>query len=221
LLPLAKDALQRLGFLGLRTLGQYAMLPSAAVSQQFGRPGVLALRCARGEDSRPVIPRSQERSLVGSRELEDPLSDRARLLVALRHLVSPLLAQLREQALVCGQMQLTAHFADASVQEQSQMLCSPTAEESRALLVLDNLSQQMQWQAGAVTLRVDLNRFQDLSGEQLSLFPQQADREKKLLGIKQYLSDRLGASRLLRASLVQPYAPLPEWRVSWLAEEGK
>ncbi len=59
LLPLPEDALQRLGFLGLRTLGQYAGLPAAAVMQQFGRAGRLAHRCARGEDDRPVLPRWQ------------------------------------------------------------------------------------------------------------------------------------------------------------------
>ncbi len=59
LLPLAGEAVQRLGFLGLRTLGQYAALPPAAVWQQFGRAGKLAHRCARGEDDRPVIPRGR------------------------------------------------------------------------------------------------------------------------------------------------------------------
>ncbi len=221
LLPLDKDALQRLGFLGLRTLGHYATLPSAAVRQQFGQPGLLSLRCARGEDSRPVIPRSQERCLTGSCALEDPLSDRERLLAVVRRLVSPLLAQLRQQALVCGQVQLIAHFADATTQENSQLLCSPTADEARTLLVLENLFQQMQWQSGAVTLQVTLKRFQDLPGEQLSLFPLEADRQRKLQSVKQYLSARFGANRLLQASLTQPFAPLPEWRVSWLTEEGK
>jgi len=53
LLPLDEDALRRLSFLGLRTLEQYATLPSGAVWQQFGRAGKLAHRCARGEDDRP------------------------------------------------------------------------------------------------------------------------------------------------------------------------
>jgi len=70
LLPLGIDALQRLGFLGLRTLGQYAALPPGAVWQQFGRAGRLAQRCARGQNDRPVVPRWQERRLVAHCDLD-------------------------------------------------------------------------------------------------------------------------------------------------------
>ena len=90
LLPLAGDVLQRLRFLGLRTLGQYAALPRAAVWQQFGRAGTVAHRCARGEDDRPVIPRRQEAHLAAEVEFETPLVEQARLSAALRRLVSPL-----------------------------------------------------------------------------------------------------------------------------------
>jgi nucleotidyltransferase/DNA polymerase involved in DNA repair len=50
LLPLPEETLQRLSFLGLRTLGQYAALPPAAVWQQFGRAGKLAHRYAQGQE---------------------------------------------------------------------------------------------------------------------------------------------------------------------------
>jgi protein ImuB len=220
LLPLGQDPLRRLGFLGLRTLGQYAALPPAAVWQQFGRPGKLAHRCARGEDDRAVVPRWHEQHLNASCELADPLADRERLLALLQRSVSQLLADLRRNLQVCGRMRLTVHFADHSAQEQTHCLPFPTAEVSRVVPVLGKLLERMHWQADATALEVTLERLQDAAADQLTLFPGESQRERRLCEVQRYLMDRFGNNRLRRAMLVQPGAPLPEWRVGWLAEEA-
>ena len=54
LLPLDEDHLRQLHWLGVRTLGQFARLPAAAVWQRFGAAGKLAQQWARGKDDRPV-----------------------------------------------------------------------------------------------------------------------------------------------------------------------
>lgn len=218
LLPLGLDALQRLGFLGLRTLGQYAALPPGAVWQQFGRAGRLAQHCARGEDDRPVVPRSQERRLAAHCELENSLAEQEHLLTVLRHLVSPLLAELRENLQACGQMRLTVHFADNNTQERVRAFLFPTAEEKRVLLAIEHSLNQMSWQAGAQALEVTLERIQDIVASQLPLFPGETERERKLHKVQHYLAARFGANRLRRAVLSHPGAPLPEWRASWLEE---
>jgi nucleotidyltransferase/DNA polymerase involved in DNA repair len=216
LLPLGEDALRRLGFLGLRTLGQYAALPPAAVWQQFGQPGRIAQRCARGEDDRPVIPRSQQRRLIADSEFETPLAERERLLAALQKLVSPLLAQLRQDLQACGQIRLTVHFVDRTAQERERAFPIPTAKESKILLALRRLLDGMHWPAEAQALEVILERIQDAVAEQLSLFPAKNDKERKLRQAKQALTARLGANLLRRAVLPQPGAPLPEWRTGWV-----
>jgi protein ImuB len=218
LLPLSEDALQRLGFLGLRTLGQYAALPPGAVWQQFGRAGRLAQYCARGEDRRPVIPRSQERQLSAQRHLDDPLADRAQLVALLKRLVAPLLAELRGNLQACGQIRLTVHF-DHGPQEGERTLIFPTAEDRRTMLILEQLLIKMNWQRGATALEVTLARIQDAPVEQLSLIPDETERERKLREVQRYLAARFGANRLRRAVLSQPGAPLPEWRVGWLSGE--
>jgi len=217
LLPLARDALQRLGFLGLRTLGQYAALPSAAVWQQFGRAGRMAQRCARGEDARPVVPRSQERRLVAYCDLEDPLAERERLLALLRQQVSPLLAELQGNLQACGQIHLTAYFADGSTQEGKRTFLFPTAEETQVMLALEQLLTRMRWQAGAAALEVALERIQGVVAEQLPLIPGETELEQNLHEVQRYLKARFGANRLRRAVLSQPGAPLPEWRIGWLS----
>jgi nucleotidyltransferase/DNA polymerase involved in DNA repair len=236
LLPLSGDVLRRLGFLGLRTLGQYGALSVAAVWQQFGRSGVVARLCARGEDGRPVIPRWQAAPLVAEMEFEVPLVERARLVAALRHLVSPLLAGLRGNLQACGQVRLTVRFDDGEVQEQERAFLFPVANEERVVEALAGLLDRVQWRpvpsdsvnadfgvggrTGASGLTVVLDQIQDAPGEQLTLFPMEDEVTTKLREVQRYLATRFGSQVLRRAVLAQPGAPLPEWRVGWLDEEA-
>ena len=219
LLPLAGDTLQRLCFLGLRTLGQYATLPRAAVLQQFGRAGTLAHRCARGEDDRPVVPRRQATHLAADVEFETPLVEQARLVAALRTLVSPLLAKLRGNLQACGQVRLTVRFEDGCTQERARAFLFPVADEERVVRAMDQLLARMSWQAAATAMEVALAQIQDVLAEQLTLFPLQDERAAKLQEVERYLAARFGPSfasgRLRQAQMAQPGAPLPEWRVSW------
>jgi nucleotidyltransferase/DNA polymerase involved in DNA repair len=219
LLPLPEDTLLRLHFLGLRTLGQYGALPPAAVWQQFGGAGKQAHRCARGEDDRPVIPRWQAPQLTAHVELETPLAERERLMAVLKHLASPLLAELRGNLQACGRVRLTALFDDGSGQERERNFLFPSVEGSRIVRTLGQLLDGMRWQSGASALTVALEQIQDAVAAQLTLFPLQDEGEEKLREVQRYLAARFGANRLRRAVMAQPGAPLPEWRAGWLDEE--
>ena len=239
LLPLGEDTLRRLGFLGLLTLGQYATLPPAAVLQQFGQAGRLAQKCARGEDSRPVIPRTQKQSLEAHFDCDHPLTEREQLLAILRRPVAPLLRGLRRKLQAFGQVRVTVRFADDSVQERERTLLFPTADEERTLSILGQLLDALQLGAtrpypyslaegdglfggrtGVIFLQVTLERIQDSVAEQLSLFPAQTEKERQLRQVQSYLTARFGANRLRRAILACPAAPLPEWRTNWVELEG-
>jgi nucleotidyltransferase/DNA polymerase involved in DNA repair len=219
-LPLPQEALRRLHFLGLRTLGHYAALPPGAVWQQFGRAGKLAHRCAQGQDNRLVVPRWQAPTRTVNYEFDWPLVERNRLLAALGRLVSPLLAELRDNLQTCGQMRLVVRFDDGSVQERTRTFLSPTANNAQVMQVLGQLSDGMCWSGCITSLEVTLEHIQDAVAEQLPLFPLEDQRAQKLQEVQRYLVARFGADRLFRVVLAQPGAPLPEWRVSWLSEEG-
>jgi DNA polymerase IV len=220
LLPLDKDALQRLYFLGLRTLGQYAALPSGAVWQQFGRAGKLAHRCARGEDDRPVIPRGRRSGLAAEIDLEAPLAEQERLAAALRHLTALLLAELRANLQACGQVRMAVRLDDGSAQERIRTFLFPTAGEDLVVRAVEQLLDTIHWPAPAVALAVTLEQIQDAVPEQIALFPLHDEREGKLREVERYLNARFGANRLRRAVLSQPGAPLPEWRVGWQEGDG-
>ncbi len=220
LLPLDEEALRRLSFLGLRTLGQFAALPAGAVWQQFGRPGRLAHRCARGEDNRPVIPRGQRPQRTAEIELEAALVDRERLAAASRRLVAPLLAELRATLQACGQVRLTVRFDDGSVRERSRAFLLPTANEDRVVQAIEQLLASMDGLAPVAALAVTLEQIQEAVAEQRALFPLSDEQRERLREVERYLVARLGANRLRRAMLTQPGAPLPEWRIGWQESGG-
>jgi protein ImuB len=58
--------------LGIRTLGQLADLPAAAVLARFGVAGIVAHRLARGLDERPLAARTPPPDLAESAELDPP-----------------------------------------------------------------------------------------------------------------------------------------------------
>jgi nucleotidyltransferase/DNA polymerase involved in DNA repair len=245
MLPLEAETVQALQFLGLRTLGQYAALPPAAVWQQFGRAGKLAQRCARGEDDRPVIPRWQAMRRQGAVEFESPLVEQARLITALRYLVAPMVDELVGGLQACGQIRLTAQFDDGPAREKERTFSPPAANEGRILQALEGLLEGMgegqvptpvppgagadglarrpasqgdppgRDRTGIVALSVALEQIEDAAPEQLTLFPMCNECESKIQEVQRYLATRFGANRLRRAVLAQPGAPLPEWRVSW------
>jgi len=133
--------------------------------------------------------------------------------------VSPLLADLQARWQACGQVRLVVQFDGGGRQERTHAFLLPLAEEERVMSALGQLLDGMAWRAAAIELEVALEQIQDAGVEQLALFPGERENAQKLQEVERYLATRFGPTpHLRRAALVQPGAPLPEWRVGWLAE---
>ena len=146
--------------------------------------------------------------------------ERERLLLAAQRLVAPLLAELAGNLQACGQVRLTVRFDDGSAEERTRTFLIPTADEALIARATDDLLDKLRWPAGAIAISISLEQIQDIVVEQLRLFPLENDGDQKLRRVQRYLTARFGASRLWRAALVRPGAPLPEWRVGWQGEES-
>jgi len=128
---------------------------------------------------------------------------------------SPLLVELRSNLQACGQVRLTVRFDDGSAQERARAFLFPASKEDLVVRAVEQLLEAIHWPAPVVALAVALEQIQDAVAEQMALFPLPDERENKLREVERYLAARFGANRLRRAVLVQPGAPLPEWRVGW------
>src|SRR5207302_5222713 len=58
---------------GIRTLGEFAALPSADLAARLGRRGLAWQSLARGEDTRPLVPARAEERFDATLELEWPI----------------------------------------------------------------------------------------------------------------------------------------------------
>ena len=100
--------------LGIRTLGQYAALPAAAVATRFGAAGLRVHRLARGLDERDPAPRRTPREMAVTRRFE-PVPTMEPLIFAAKSLAEQLHEQLAAAGLVCDRVEIEARTSDGRV----------------------------------------------------------------------------------------------------------
>ena len=94
-------------------MGQLATLPRSAVGAQFGEPGERLQQLARGQDPRPLIPRSRPERLATHATFEPPAEGITEIALALRRLTGELCDALRARHLAPGRAVLTLRLEDA------------------------------------------------------------------------------------------------------------
>ena len=94
--------------MGIRTLGDLAALPAAAVAGRFGSIGATAHRLARGRDERSVDPRAIPLDLTVSAELDPPAERVDTAAFTAKALADELRDRLQERALACTRVAVEA-----------------------------------------------------------------------------------------------------------------
>lgn len=215
LLPLEADALLQLRHLGIRTLGQYARLPTAAVLTRWGQPGRTAQRWAQGLDDRPVIPPSERAEVSAYIEFDGVLLDRDILLAALVRKAEKLLSPLRDQLQAIGWLGLDITRGDRRTVAVKHTFSMPTAAGSSVKLALDRALERVDWnREGASDVCLTLGDITDAPAQQLSLLDTPAPREV-LASTLEKLAAAFGPDAFCMAVLTEPDHPLAERRVSW------
>jgi len=125
------DTLDRLG---IRTLGELAALPSRAVAERFGHPGLLALDLARGRDT-PLDPRRPPEPVVERIELPEAVSGQ-QLERALELLSSRLLARPERRGRSLRAVAVSARFVAGGTWREAVTLRSASADPQRIRLAL-------------------------------------------------------------------------------------
>ena len=107
--PELADLLPRLG---IRTLGEFAMLPAIEAGNRFGAQGALAHRLARGLDPRPLVPRPPSADLSVSIEFDPPAEQSEPVVFAAKALAEQMHAGLAARGLACVRVQAQVTCAD-------------------------------------------------------------------------------------------------------------
>ena len=124
---------------GLRTLGDVAALPAAAVAARLGQEGVRWQRLARGEDPRPLLPVVPEERFEQALDLEWPIEGLEPLSYVLDRLLEPLEAHLERRGRGAAVLHVRLHLVTRTVHMRSLQLPAPMrdARTLRTLALLD------------------------------------------------------------------------------------
>jgi protein ImuB len=123
---------------GIRCIGDLAALPITAVGTRLGPEGVSLVRRARGEDERPLLPRSQPLHFEEGVEIEYGIETLEPLLFVLRGVLDRLTARLALRGFICGDLRLALRLANRGRDERTIAVAAPS-NEVKALLALVRL----------------------------------------------------------------------------------
>ena len=150
--PRCPRALDRLG---IRTLGDLAALPRAALADRFGPPGLLAHDLVHGRDT-PLRPRRPGEILEETLDLEESASGE-QLGRALELLVDRLLARRERDGRTLRAVVLGATLVEGGTWRERVVFREPLADPVRMRLVLSQRLAQLP--APAEALRLAVERF--------------------------------------------------------------
>lgn len=229
LLPAEPAIRDRFSLFGLTTIGQLAGLPRSAVAAQFGAAGERLQTLARGEDSRPLVPRRRPERLATTVRFEPPAEGTTEITLALRRAATARTDPLRARHLAPGRATLTLHREAATPLTVTLALPEPSTEPdwiARLLLarleaevLRSRLATAADDEPRITAIGLVLDRLTNPAARQLPAFEPQAGRWEELRWSLERVGARFGTGRLWRAVADRPTAALPE-RQARLVEIG-
>ena len=195
--------------LGLRALGELASLPSRAVAERFGHPGLLALDLARGRDT-PLEPRRPPEPVTERLDLPEAASGQ-QLERALELLIARLLARGERRGRSLRALAVSARLVAGGTWRQAVTLRTPSADPERIRLALGTRLAGLP--APADSLGLEVESFGPPAHEQGRLVRDPAAVRRERLGeaVRQ-ARQSAGPEAALRILEVDPGSRLPERR---------
>jgi protein ImuB len=195
--------------LGVRTLGELAALPRAAVADRFGTTGLIAHDLAHGLDG-PLVPRSPSETLAEELELPEAVSG-PQLERALDLLVGRLLARRERRGRTIRAAVLSAVLVEGGTWRERAVFREALADPVRMRLVLGPRLALLPAPAEALGLAVE--RFGPPAADQRPLLEEaDAARDARLREAVRQARAAAGADAALRVLPVDPHSRVPERR---------
>ncbi|MDX6586915.1 MAG: protein ImuB [Solirubrobacterales bacterium] len=198
------DTLERLG---VRTLGELASLPSDAVADRFGDPGLRALGMARGAEE-PLRPRQPRAELREEIELHDAATA-GQLDRALELLVDRLLANPLRRGRSFRRLRIEARLAGGGGWRIEAPTRQATANRERLLLVLKPKLEALP--APALKLALRALELGEAPPRQPTLqADENEERRSRVAEAVRHARAAAGRGAVLRVLEVDPGADVPE-----------
>ena len=152
--PHAQSLVDTLTAWGLRTLGEFASLPSDDVAARLGQDGVRWQRLACGEDPQPLVPSLPEERFEQALDLDWPIEGLEPLSFVLGRLMDPLAAHLERRGRGAAVLHVRLHLVTRNgvarqIHVRSLQLPAPM-RDARALRTLALLDLESHPPAAAI-----------------------------------------------------------------------
>ncbi len=193
---------RRLRNMGITTIGDLAARPVHELVARFGAQGWELWRHAQGQDDRPVEPESEPKSLSRETTFAQDVVNPERLRRTLLWLSEEVGIRLRRHRLRARTISIKLRYADFTTLTRQITLAEPTDQEQTIYHHAVNLWQKTWTRARPVRLLgIGVSNFSGPE-RQLSLFPTEDDRRRRLSQALDHIRERFGEHAILRASLL-------------------
>src|SRR5918999_2346530 len=205
-LQVLPEVLERLG---IRTLGEVAALPSRAMAERFGHPGLLALDLAQGRDT-PLEPRRPLAPVAERLELPEAASGQ-QLERALELLVARVLARRERRGRSLRALAVSARFVAGGTWRVVITLRNASADPQRIKLAVAPKLAELP--APADSLALEVEAFGPPAHDQGRLLDEAAAVRRARLGeaVRQ-ARQAAGSEAALKVLDVDPRSRVPERR---------
>jgi hypothetical protein len=142
---------------GIRTLGEFAALPPAALSERLGQPSLAWQRLAQGIDPAPLVPDPGVPRYVQSMELEWPIDALEPLSFVLARLLDPLASALEQADRAAAAIRLDLRLVTRTMHTRRLQLPAAMRDPRvlRTLLLLDLESHPPAAAIDIVSIEID------------------------------------------------------------------
>jgi nucleotidyltransferase/DNA polymerase involved in DNA repair len=211
LLPIERDRRQELEGLGVRTLGELAQLPGAAVAERLGPVGRNAWALSRGGARGRVHARRPPAEIAERIEFPEPVGNELTLRRALAALVERVLDRPERAGRAVRKTALSVKLVAGGSWRRTVTLRQPTGDPDRLRTVL--ASRLAELPSPVTTLGLELTELAEWVGQQLELVrPQGAELRSQLKeGLRQARASA-GAGAVCTIVEVAPWSRIPEQR---------
>jgi protein ImuB len=207
--PELEELPETLERLGIRTLGELASLPAAAMAERFGHPGLMALDLAQGRDT-PLDPRRPPEPVSERVDLPEAAFGQ-QLERALDLLIARVLARRERRGRSLRALAISARFVAGGTWRVAVTLRHASADPERIRTAL--VTRLGELPAPAESLALGVEAFGPPARDQTRMFDGgSAERRARLTEAVRQARQAAGDVAALRVLEVDPRSRLPERR---------
>jgi len=217
LLPLERERYQELEALGVRSLGQLAGLPGAAVAERLGPDGRRAWSLARGGPAARVRGRRPPAEIVEALEFPEAVGNELTLRRAFGALLDTIMARPERHQRFVRKVAVSARLVGGGSWRRTATLRDPSADRDRIRAALAPKLAELP--APVLELRLELVALTESDGAQLELVAAGAeDRARLSDGLRQVRAST-GSGSVCTVVEVAPWSRIPETRALFVPRD--